>query len=205
MGRPRSSKRGTATTGRTFAAPYALDDATEKRVLDSIRKGNFREVAAASAGISRSTFYNWVAAGRRQKSGRLFDFVAKLEQAEAEAEERLVGRIDSAAEKDWRADAWRLERKVPERWARRAVAGEETTDPKLLKLQREKLELENALARRKLEEGGGDDDDAGPLDPESEAFRAYLREAHGFERAGLKEKPGDAEAANGTGGYKARH
>jgi hypothetical protein len=46
---------------------------------------------------------------------------AELEAALARATEetRLVAYVASAASKNWRASAWLLERRYPERWSRR--------------------------------------------------------------------------------------
>ena len=69
--------------------------------------------AAAAAGVPRTSFYRWMAAG-----GELRD---RVERARAQSEAVLVVRIARAAERgSWRAAAWLLERRYPERWARPA-------------------------------------------------------------------------------------
>jgi hypothetical protein len=44
-------------------------------------------------------------------------------------ETMLVGYIEAAAEGDWRAAAWLLERGFPTRWARRTGGPSKTTEP----------------------------------------------------------------------------
>jgi hypothetical protein len=50
---------------------------------------------------------------------------ALVQRLEAGHEFNLMRMVDRAAERDWRAAAWLLERRYPERWARR----EHTADP----------------------------------------------------------------------------
>src|SRR6267142_3601228 len=93
-----------------------LDPATTQRIVDLIRAGNYLEVAATAAGIHRSTLYRWLRHGREQKRGRYRMFLSQVEKAQAEAESRDVALIAKAASEDWRAAAWRLERKAPRRY-----------------------------------------------------------------------------------------
>lgn len=84
-----------------------------------IRGGNYIETAAAYAGISKQTLYNWLRRGARQKSGQYREFALAVEQALAEAEMRDLALIEQAArDGKWQAAAWRLERRFPKRWGR---------------------------------------------------------------------------------------
>lgn len=113
------------TTGRyvTKFTPELGD-----KVCDAVRAGNYMETAAAFAGVHKDTFYEWQKVGRaaQAKTGRLTaleqqlaDWVAQLEQALAQAEVRDLAIIGKAAETQWQAAAWRLERKSPDRFGRR--------------------------------------------------------------------------------------
>lgn len=95
----------------------------QKKICDAIRAGNYIETAASYAGIGRSTLYQWMKRGRANKKGdRVYvEFVFEIEKALAEAEVRDVARIAAAAEFQWQASAWRLERKYPERWGRKST------------------------------------------------------------------------------------
>ena len=76
------------------------------------------EVAARSVNVSRRTLERWL---------RQPDLRARVEQARAAgpqatdalSEARAVVLILRAAQTDWRASAWWLERRWPERWAER--------------------------------------------------------------------------------------
>lgn len=72
-------------------------------------------LAARSLGIGRSTLYDWRAAGGEGLAPYV-TFVAKLERALARVEATLTLSLTSAAKKDWRAAAWWLERRRPQRY-----------------------------------------------------------------------------------------
>jgi hypothetical protein len=82
-----------------------------------LRAGNYVETAAVLAGIHKDTFYDWVKRGRRGQEPHAA-FVLEVDRAMAHAEAREVARIVKAAEREWQAAAWRLERRYPQRWGR---------------------------------------------------------------------------------------
>ena len=96
-----------------------LDPAVTQRIVDLIRAGNYLEVAATAAGIHKSTLYRWLRYGRNQVRGRYRRFLVAVEKAQAESEARDVALIAKAAATDWRAAAWRLEKKLPRRYGPR--------------------------------------------------------------------------------------
>jgi predicted site-specific integrase-resolvase len=96
-----------------------LEEAVTQRIVDLIRAGNYLEVAAAAAGIHRTTLHRWMRLGREQKRGRYRRFLNAVEKAQAEAESRGVALIAKAASEDWRAAAWQLERRAPQRYGAR--------------------------------------------------------------------------------------
>lgn len=79
-------------------------------ILRAIRCGLHLEIASAIAGVSPSTV--------RSHRGRHRDFDAAVRKSEAMCEGSLVAVINRAANEDFRAAAWLLERSRPERWAR---------------------------------------------------------------------------------------
>ncbi len=89
------------------------------KILGALRAGNFLETAAAYAGIDSDTIRRWAKAGARGKDAELASFAREIDQARAAAEVRDVAIIAKAAESEWTAAAWRLERRAPERWGRR--------------------------------------------------------------------------------------
>ena len=96
-----------------------LDEVVTQRILDLIRAGNYLEVAAAAAGIHRTTLHRWIRLGREQKRGKYRRFLNVAEKAQAEGESRHVALIAKAATDDWKAAAWSLERRAPRRYGAR--------------------------------------------------------------------------------------
>ena len=103
--------------------PSKLTPDVSKRIIDSVRAGNYLETSAAFAGVSKVTLFNWMKRGNAQKTGKYREFLTSIEKALAEAEMRDVQTISKASEKNWQAAAWRLERKFPARWGRKMEVG----------------------------------------------------------------------------------
>ncbi len=115
--------------------PTKFSNEIKHKIITAIRAGNYIETASAYAGISKNTLYDWLRRGEREKqrveknprykirkSEQPFvDFSDAVEKALAEAEVRDVAIIAKAAEEQWQAAAWRLERKFPDRWGRKVI------------------------------------------------------------------------------------
>jgi len=115
-----------------------LDVAVTQKICDLLRAGNFIDVAADAAGVHRTTVHRWLRTGRGQKKGRYKRFFDAVEKAQAEAEARDVALIAKAASTDWRAAAWRLERKAPRRYgARVQISVQEEVDSILDRLEQD--------------------------------------------------------------------
>jgi transposase len=99
--------------------PPKYDSEIAGKVIEFIRHGNYVETAAAAAGLSKVTLYEWLKKGARSKDGEFREFLNAVEKAQAEAEARDVLLISKAAQECWQAAAWRLERKFPDRWGRK--------------------------------------------------------------------------------------
>lgn len=77
-------------------------------------------VAAARAGISIRSVYNWIGRGQTEPSGILHDFWVRCEKAMANFELRQLGNIQDAANHgDAKASMWLLERLLPWRYMKR--------------------------------------------------------------------------------------
>jgi transposase len=97
--------------------PTKLTPQTQARIVQAIVGGNDITVAAAYAGIGKTTFYEWLERGRKAKTGPFAAFADAIQKAQADAETRNVALIAKAAQDGtWTAAAWWLERKHPERW-----------------------------------------------------------------------------------------
>lgn len=79
-------------------------------ILDAIERGASMIDAASAAGITDRTLYNW----QREQP----ELKAEIERTRARAESHLLECLKAAAteKKDWRAYAWLLERRFPDRW-----------------------------------------------------------------------------------------
>jgi predicted DNA-binding transcriptional regulator AlpA len=98
--------------------PSKLAPELEARLCQALRVGAFPADAAAYAGISRSTLYRWLKAGREPGAEpRLAAFAVAVRQAEAHA---VIAALEvifrCGAEGDWRAACWWLERMYPDDW-----------------------------------------------------------------------------------------
>jgi hypothetical protein len=121
-----SSTRGHAARHLRPGRPTKLTPRVATRVLDAVRKGATREVAAQAAGIGRSTLGIWHARGKDDLDAGLHSvfaaFAGDLSRAEADAELYLVDLLRKAAVSDPRSAQWLLARRWPERWAARTEA-----------------------------------------------------------------------------------
>jgi hypothetical protein len=110
--------------GGAVGRPPALTPEVADRIVAAVSAGAYLSVAARAAGVSRQTLHRWRARGAAQDSGPYHELEKALERAEAEAEVRQVALIARAGQTQWRAAAWLLSRRAPERWGR--GAGERT-------------------------------------------------------------------------------
>lgn len=98
--------------------PTKLTPKLQERIVGYVRAGAYVETAAAAAGIAKDTLYAWLRRGAAAESP--YDaFAAAVEEAQAMAEMRDLALIGKAAESEWTAAAWRLERKYPDKYGRR--------------------------------------------------------------------------------------
>jgi hypothetical protein len=143
--------------GRIFLAgdiplmgrPTSLTDAAKALVLSHVRDGNYRETAAAAAGIHRTTLRNWEKRGEEGEEP-FASFMTELQRAEAEAEIAALARIRSAQPAItgeggrgadlWQKDAWHMERRWPKRWSGRVRSAVNEELEALLERIRAKLD-----------------------------------------------------------------
>ncbi|MBI5504536.1 MAG: hypothetical protein HY899_07020 [Deltaproteobacteria bacterium] len=124
----------TARKARLGGRPRACTPLVQAAILRVARSGMPRKVIAAYAGISPRTLHRFLrlAEESREKRDRgrrlteaekeLCQFCLDFHKAEADLETTAVRAITSAAwAGDWRAALAFLERRFPERWARRRI------------------------------------------------------------------------------------
>lgn len=80
-------------------------------VIDHLEVGNTIMTSVHKSGICKQTYYNWREADEK--------FRQAADEAIAKSEEALLNQIMRMAitRDDWRAPAWILERRFPERWS----------------------------------------------------------------------------------------
>jgi transposase-like protein len=102
-------------TGR----PSKFNPETAQKIISAIRDGNYMETAAAYAGLSKDTFYDWLKQGAAKDAKPEYKaFSDSIAIALAEAEVLDLETIGTASRSQWQAAAWRLERRNHERWGR---------------------------------------------------------------------------------------
>lgn len=135
-----------------------LDSAVSARILNFIRAGSYVETAAAAAGIDRSTLHRWLKRGSEGEEP-FASFGDAVTAALAEAELRDLARIDRAAETQWQAAAWKLERRNPKMWGRREyteLTGADGGPIKYERLSECELDVEIERLSAEIEEAQGD-------------------------------------------------
>ena len=103
----KTPKKRRPTAGR----PDKLTPETQAKIVQAVRAGAFIETAAAYAGISKVTLYDWMKRGNKAPHGKFRDFLNAVTQAFSEATVADLAQISAAAAKDWRAAAYRLEKR----------------------------------------------------------------------------------------------
>lgn len=153
--------------------PTKLTPEIQEEICKVIRSGNYIETAAAYAGVHKSSIYEWMKRGAREKdrlrknpkarmkkSEAIYvDFSDAIEKALAHAEIRDVAIIGKAAETQWQAAAWRLERKFRDRWGRNDFKDSEKLD-----IQLEKAKLEIQLLEERIKQMKGESKDTSLLE-----------------------------------------
>ena len=121
-----------------MARPTKLTPETQDKIVSAISAGNYYEAACGYAGISYSVFRDWMIAGQETKDGvrkktkgnKVFlEFLDAVEQAEAEAEVRVVAQWQKNIPNSWQAARDFLARRHPTRWMNKE--GREIEDSKL--------------------------------------------------------------------------
>jgi hypothetical protein len=113
-----------------MARPSKLTPEIARKVCEYVAAGLDYERAAACCGISARSIGRWRTRGMQSRGGKYRDFARALDQAEAQAEARAVLLVGKAAQKDWRAAIWLLERRFAVRWgAKKSVEPTTTDDP----------------------------------------------------------------------------
>jgi len=90
----------------------------QKNLIKYIQAGSYVVVACKAVGISEVTFYDWIKRGEAGEELYL-KFLKSIKKAIAKTEIKNIAIVQVAAGKNWQAAMTWLERKYPQRWARR--------------------------------------------------------------------------------------
>ena len=114
-------------TGRPAAIANPL---LVQELLTAIDDGNYIETACDLAGIAKASVYDWIKRGEAGETPfDLFAYAVKRASARAEAEAVNDVRAAGKDPRFWAASMTYLERRHPDRWARRA---EDNAGPKVV-------------------------------------------------------------------------
>ena len=108
--------------------PCKLTPELHAEIVKWLEVGNYIETAASLAGIDKKSIYTWLKRGHQEKKGIFRDFLYAVKKAEAKSETIDLMTIRRAAEKNWQAAAWRLERKYPKKWGRKTETAIKVVD-----------------------------------------------------------------------------
>jgi len=95
-----------------------------QELLEAMEAGNYMETACELAGVAKVTVYNWL---KRAEAGEepFTAFSYAMKRASARAEALAVQRVRQAGKdpRFWAAEMTFLERRHPDKWARRSEDG----------------------------------------------------------------------------------
>lgn len=144
-----------------MARPTKLTPDVQNIIISAIERGHTYESACGLAGIHYDTFNEWRKRGNeeierlknprcklKEDEGPFVEFSEALTRAEAGMVENALLAIDMGAlgdgarPGDWRAAAWKLERRKPDDWGQRSKIVHEFSTEELRILQQIKALLE---------------------------------------------------------------
>ena len=98
--------------------PTLLSEETADQLVAMLRLGNYINVAMLACGVSKDRFSEWMRRGATglPEDERFARFRERVEKARAEGQVRHVATVSRAADTDWRAATWLLERQYPQLW-----------------------------------------------------------------------------------------
>lgn len=99
--------------------PETITPELIKKICEDIAKGFSYDMAAERNGVSPSTFFRWLKRGKESNSDQIYqDFTFEVRQASDFSEDEALQLIRSAAviNRNWKASAWFLEKRFPEKY-----------------------------------------------------------------------------------------
>ena len=85
-----------------------------KKICHLVAQGNYPSSACEQVGVPSGTFFGWLKRGETTSDEPYKSFAGALRMAESISESNAIAEIVEST--DWRARAWFLERRYPDRW-----------------------------------------------------------------------------------------
>ena len=109
-------------TKSTRGRPSKLTPAIKSKLLSMIRIGVPLQTACKCCNLDYATVKEWIQRGKgthssRGKTPEFSAFADSYDKAIGECECNLIARIQQSASHDWKAAAWLLARRHPDRWS----------------------------------------------------------------------------------------
>jgi len=95
------------------------------KICEDTARGYSYDQAALNNGISASTFFRWMRKGKELDAEQIYIDLARLvDEASEFSEAEALQLIRSAAlvGRNWKASAWFLERRFPEKYGKKSLA-----------------------------------------------------------------------------------
>ena len=102
-----------------MARPTLLTPELTEHMVAAIKGGSPAQDAAALCGVNPSTYYRWMREGAEGDDEQKQEFRQRIIEAKATLKAACVRKVLKAANSDWKAAAWYLERAHPEDFGRR--------------------------------------------------------------------------------------
>jgi transposase len=99
--------------------PTILTEELQAQFAALLLEGNYIETAAAVCGLPKQTIFDWLKRGAHEEIGIYKEFSDSVKSAMAESEANDLRAIMRHGIDDWKAHAWRLERRFPAKWGRK--------------------------------------------------------------------------------------
>jgi len=102
--------------------PTKLTPETQALIVEVLKEGNYRRVAAGCVGIDEVTLSHWMKRGREgiaeDRDDIYVQFFLAVTAAEHDAHRLMVKAVTAAAKQDYKAALEYLSRKFPKEWAK---------------------------------------------------------------------------------------
>lgn len=97
---------------------FVVQPTLAKRMVKLIRRGYPYTTVCRFCGVKPQTFKDWLEKGKTGVTPEYTDFYIQIAKAESFAEMRILKKLQTHENADWRVSAWQLERRWPEHWSK---------------------------------------------------------------------------------------